>query len=140
MDHPVMAEFMGALDDVNALAEASPGFVWRLQDDSGNATNIHVFDDDRLLINMSVWESVEHLRAYVYGGLHRDYLRRRAEWFEKIDGPHIVMWWVRVGHTPTLDEAKDRLECIQQHGPGPDAFDFRNVYPPPDAAPDAQAV
>lgn len=131
MDAEVMAEFAGALDPINAIADAAPGFVWRLQDDAGNATTIHVFDDDRLLINMSVWESLDALADFVMRTDHRDYLRRRREWFERIEQPFVALWWVPAGHVPTPQEAKDRLAHLERHGPTPHAFTFRSAYPPP---------
>jgi hypothetical protein len=117
MDSPVMAEFKAALDEINALAEASPGFVWRLKDDSGNATAIHEFPDPRLLVNMSVWTDVASLQAY-----------------EKFDRAHLALWWIPVGHIPTVDEAKTRLDRLDQAGPTPEAFTFRAAFPPPTSA------
>jgi Domain of unknown function (DUF3291) len=131
MDAEVMAEFAAALDPVNAIADGAPGFVWRLQDEGGNATSIHVFDDDRLLINMSVWESLDTLADFVMQTDHRDYLRRRREWFERIDQPFVALWWVPTGHVPTPQEAKDRLDHLRHHGPTPHAFTFRHAFPPP---------
>jgi hypothetical protein len=131
MDSDVMAEFAAALDPINAIADAAPGFVWRLQDEDGNATSIHVFDDDRLLINMSVWESLDDLATFVMRTDHRDYLRRRREWFERIDQPIVALWWVPAGHAPTPQEAKDRLDHLERHGPTQTAFTFRAAYPPP---------
>jgi hypothetical protein len=92
-DDPLVAEFMAALDEVNALAESSPGFVWRLQTEDGNATSIRPFDDDLLLVNMSVRESVETLADYVYRSVHTNFLRRRGEWFERMQEHHLVLWW-----------------------------------------------
>ena len=131
-DDPRFAEFMDALDEINALAEAAPGFVWRLQDEGGNATEIRIFDDDMLLVNLSVWEDVESLHAYVYRTDHTPFLRRRGEWFEKMEEPHLVMWWVPAGHIPSTDEAKERLERLRRDVSGPEAFTFRSPEPPPD--------
>ena len=127
LDDPRMADFVNNLDRVNAIAEHSPGFVWRLQDDSGNATAIHAFDDPRLLLNMSVWESVAALERFVWQTVHKRFYGRRPEWFEKLDTPHLVMWWVPAGHRPTLTEAKERLEYLAAHGPSDLAFGWESV-------------
>lgn len=127
---PEVAEFMAALDPINALAEAAPGFVWRLQTDAGNATDIHAFDDPLLLLNMSVWESIEALRAFTYTTDHTDVLRRRREWFERLDEAHLVLWWVPAGHIPTLAEAIGRLGQLRRDGPTPAAFTFRVPFAP----------
>jgi hypothetical protein len=131
MDDPLMAEFVARLDEVNALADSSPGFVWRLQDESGNATSIQAFDDPRLLANMSVWESLEALFSYVYRSDHTKVLARRREWFEMPNGPQLVLWWVPSGHRPDLAEAKSRLERLTRDGPTADAFTFKKHFPPP---------
>ena len=132
MDDPLMADFAAQLDKVNALAEASPGFVWRLKDESGNATNIQAFDDPKLLINMSVWESVEALRDFAYRDRdHTTVMRDRQRWFTPLDGPHLVLWWVPAGHQPDLHEAKARLARLAEQGPSPDAFTFAKSFPPP---------
>lgn len=130
-----LAGFVDQLETINALADASPGFVWRLQTDDGDATGLRPFDDDLIIVNMSVWESVEALSAYAYRSDHRDVLRRRGEWFERMPEAFLVLWWVPAGHFPTVDEAKDRLELVRAKGPTPDAFTFRAVFPPPDAPP-----
>lgn len=130
VDDPGMADFMAGLDRINALAEATPGFVWRLQSDSGNATDIQAFDDPRLLVNMSVWESIDALRGYVYQSGHVDFLRRRKEWFDAVETPFQVLWWVAAGHIPTVSEAKERLEHLTIHGPTAHAFTFRAPFPP----------
>ena len=128
-DDPRLAEFMAALDEINALAEASPGFVWRLQDDSGNATSITAFDDPRMLINMSVWESAETLAAFTYKSGHAGFLARRKAWFEPPDGPDLVLWWMPAGHIPSIEEAKERLDQLTAEGPGPEAFTFKDRFP-----------
>ncbi len=132
---PEVAEFMAALDPINALADAAPGFVWRLQTDSGNATDIHEFDDPLLLLNLSVWESIETLRAFTYTTAHTDVLRRRREWFDKLGEAHLVLWWVPAGHIPTTAEAIERLERLRRDGPTPAAFTFRAPFEPDAAAP-----
>ncbi len=131
MDDPVMAGFVARLDEINALADHSPGFVWRLQTDDGDATAIRVFPDPLMLVNLSVWESVEALREFTYRSAHTGVMRRRAEWFERMDRPHLVLWWVPAGTVPTLDEAKERLELLRAQGPCPEAFTFRERYSPP---------
>lgn len=131
LDAPEIAEFVAALDAVNALADAAPGFVWRLQDDEGNATSFRPFDDDTLLVNLSVWESIDALADFTYRTMHRDVLRRRGEWFTKLAGAHLVLWWVPAGHIPSLQEAKERLDLLRDRGPTPDAFTFRTRFPAP---------
>jgi Domain of unknown function (DUF3291) len=132
LDGPVMQEFMDSLDSVNAVADAAPGFVWRLQTDEGNATALRAFGDDRLILNMSVWESLEALRGFVYSSrAHLDVLRRRREWFEQMAELFVALWWVEAGHTPTIAEAEERLTLLRAVGPSPDAFTFRRHFPPP---------
>jgi hypothetical protein len=130
---PVLAEFMAALDPVNAVADSSPGFVWRLQTEDGNATAIRAFDEDTM-VNMSVWESLEALRAFVYSNrAHLDIMRRRREWFENHAEAFQVLWWVPAGHVPTVAEAEERLRVLRDHGPSAEAFTFRRHFPPPAA-------
>jgi hypothetical protein len=129
-----MAEFMAALDRVNALAEASPGYVWRLQTGDGNATAYRAFDDERTLVNLTVWESVDALTDFVYRGDHPDVMRRRAEWFERMPEAYLVLWWVPAGHRPTIAEAEERLVRLRNHGPTPQAFTMRRSFPPPGSA------
>jgi len=130
IDAPETADFVAALDSINALAEASPGFVWRLQDDSGNATSIQAFDDEMLIVNMSVWESVEALSAFTYRSAHKDVLRRRREWFEPMADASVVLWWVPADTLPTVEEAQTRLESLRRDGPTAEAFTFRTVVEP----------
>jgi len=131
MDSPVMAEFANNLDRINALAEASPGFVWRLQTEDGNATAIRPFEDENLLVNMSAWRDVESLKAYVYGSAHVQFMRRRREWFEFMKEAYLVLWWVPRGHRPAIAEAIAKLELLKAQGPGPEAFTFAQPFPPP---------
>lgn len=131
MVSPVMAGFAARLDEINALADTAEGFVWRLQTEDGNATSIHAFDDPMVLVNMSVWESIEALHAYTYRSDHLELLRGRADWFHKMDGPHLVLWWVPAGHRPSVGEAKERLETLISHGPTPEAFSFAKRFDPP---------
>jgi hypothetical protein len=131
LDSPELAEFMAALDGVNALAESSPGFVWRLKSDSGNATDIKVDDDPKFIVNMSVWESVEALFEFVYRSAHTKVMVRRREWFEKLAEAFQVLWWVPAGHHPTVEEAMARLRHLRQHGASAYAFTFKERYPVP---------
>lgn len=134
IDSAVIRDFAGALDPINALAEASPGFVWRLQTDDGNATSIKVFDDDLIAINLTVWESVEALADFAYRTDHAAFLRRRREWFERMEEAYLVLWWVPAGHQPDIEEAIARLEHLRAHGPTPTAFTFRHRFDPDDGA------
>lgn len=129
-----LTDVVAALDRTNALAESSPGFLWRLQSDSGNATDILISDDPRVIVNMSVWASVETLFEFVYRSSHTRIMARRREWFEKPSQAHQVLWWVPAGHIPRVGEALERLEHLRGHGPTLHAFTFHRHYPPPDAA------
>ena len=134
LDSPLIADFAAALDPVNALADTAPGFVWRLQTEDGNATAFRAFTDEgaNVLINMSVWESVEDLAAFVYDNAeHRRALRRRREWFAKMTSAYAALWWVPRGHVPTTGEAEDRLRHLRAYGPTPHAFTLREHFPPP---------
>ena len=133
LDDSRMAGFMDRLDEINALADASPGFVWRLQTEAGNATDIKVADDPRFIVNMSVWRDVEALFAFAYETAHRPVLAQRAEWFERHRGVYQVLWWVPAGHRPTVEEGLERLARLEAEGPCPQAFDFKNRFPLPDA-------
>ncbi|MFT3851186.1 MAG: GNAT family N-acetyltransferase [Ilumatobacteraceae bacterium] len=121
MDHPATADFAAGLDPVNAAGETAPGFVWRLADDSGNATSIQAFDDPLRIVNLTVWESVEALRAFAYQGVHRDFFRRRAEWFDPAASA-TALWWIPAGTLPTVDDAIRRLRFADVFGPSPYAF------------------
>lgn len=124
---PRAAEFFDNLDRVNALAERMPGFVWRLKDEGGDATHFRFNDDPMVIPNLSVWETAEALRAYVYKTVHATFLRRRQTWFEPVSGPHMVFWHVPVGHLPALDEAAARLADLAANGPSPRAFGWAEV-------------
>ena len=130
LEDPVMAGFVARLDEINALADRSPGFVWRLQTSNGNATYLRPYGDDRILFNMSVWESIEHLKRYVYTTAHVELLKNRQAWFEKFGGAYAALWWVPQGHQPGVDEAKKRLAHLDAHGPTPFAFTFKDSFPP----------
>jgi hypothetical protein len=128
IDGPSMAGFVARLDEINAVADAAPGFVWRLQTEEGNATSLHVFDNEYMLINMSVWESVEALYEYVYRSSHAELIKGRKDWFEPMDTPIMTLWWIPAGHIPTPEEAKQRLTHLEQHGPTPLAFTFKQPF------------
>jgi hypothetical protein len=139
VDSPIVAEFMAALEPINAIADASPGFVWRLQTEDGNATSIRPFEDDEILVNMSVWESIEALGDYVYRSAHTPFMRRRREWFHHMAEAYLALWWVPAGHIPTTAEAAERLRHLQEHGPTAHAFTFRSPFPAPDSAEQLEA-
>lgn len=139
IDSPVMAEFVANLDRINALAESSPGYVWRLQSDEGNATAIPSPWGPEVIVNMSVWGDVEALNHYVYKTAHVEIMKRRKEWFDRMQDAFMVLWWVPNGHRPTVAEAAERLEHLRAHGPSERAFTFRHAYPAPDAAASADA-
>ena len=126
MDSPVMADFAGQLDPINALADAAPGFVWRLQDESGNATAIRTSNDD-LMVNMSVWESADALWDFVYASDHLAVMRRRREWFTHMD-LFMCLWWVPAGHLPNVAEAEAHLDHLRAHGPTAHAFTFKQRF------------
>jgi hypothetical protein len=131
IDHPGMAAFVRALDPINALADAAPGFVWRLQDESGNATAVNPFGDPMMIVNMSVWASIEALFAFVYQTGHTAVMRRRKAWFEKPAEAHMALWWIDAGTLPSAQEGKERLLHLRTHGPGPFAFSFKQRFAPP---------
>jgi hypothetical protein len=133
VDTPALADFMALLDPVNAIADEAPGFVWRLQTEAGNATSIPVLGDERLIVNMSVWASIDQLADFVYRSGHVAVMRRRREWFERIK-VFMALWWVPAGHLPTVAEAEERLEHLRAHGPTAHAFTFRERFPAPGAA------
>jgi len=133
LDDPSMAGFVSRLDEINALADRTPGFVWRLQTEEGNATSLRPFDDERIALNMSVWESIEALRAYVYSSAHAEVLRQRRDWFEKFERVYLALWWIPAGHIPSIDEAKARLASLEQNGPTPLAFTFKTTFTPDEA-------
>jgi Domain of unknown function (DUF3291) len=137
---PEIAEFIDALPEINALADAAPGFVWRLVGDGDDATGLRPFDDDLMLINASVWESLESLRDYVFRSEHTAYLRRRREWFERMEEAYVALWWVPAGHIPTVAEMVEKLELLRANGPGPEVFTFRVPFPPPGAQQASVAV
>ena len=134
LDEPLMAGFVARLDDVNALAEASPGFVWRLKSETGNATDVQAFDDPRILVNMSVWRTPEQLKDYVFRSAHVEVMRQRKAWFERPSDVNTALWWVAAGHIPTVEEGKERLEYLRRHGETEFAFSFASLVKSPDTA------
>jgi len=136
LDTPLLAEFVRALEPVNAIADASPGFVWRLQTEDGDATAVRGFGDDRLIVNMSVWETIEALRAFVYrDSAHLEVMRRRREWFARIAELHMALWWVPTGRLPTVREAEARVAYLRAHGPTEYAFSFTRSFAAPGSDP-----
>lgn len=131
MDSDIMHGFVSRLDEINAIADNAPGFVWRLQSEEGDSTSIRVFEDNLLLVNMSIWESIEDLKNYVYKSFHVELIRDREAWFDKIGKPHQALWWIPAGHIPTMEEAKEKLDYIREHGPSPTAFSFGRPFDPP---------
>jgi hypothetical protein len=131
LDDPLMDGFRNQLERINALADASPGFVWRLQTEQGDATGIRAYEDPRILFNMSVWESLEALHRYVYRSDHVGPLRDRRQWFEPMDTPLLVLWWIPAGHIPGVDEALRRLALLRADGPTREAFTFRQPFAAP---------
>ena len=127
-----MAEFVAQLPPINALADGSPGFVWRLQTEEGDATSLKVYDDDMVIVNMSVWENVETLREYAYRSSHTGVMKYRTKWFKKFDGPYMALWWIPAGHLPSPQEGMERLEHLRTNGNSPYAFSFKNVFPEPE--------
>jgi hypothetical protein len=132
LDDPRIADFLAQLEPINALAESAPGFVWRLKSASGNAMDIPYSDDPFMVVNMSVWESIDALKDYAYGSKHVEVYRERARWFEKPEKPNYCLWWVPAGHIPTVEEGRDRLTHYQQHGATPHSFWFSQRFPVPE--------
>lgn len=130
LDSDVMRDFVDNLDPINALAEAAPGFIWRLKGDGNDATSLRPYEDERIIVNMSVWESIDALFQYAYYSDHTAYFRRRAEWFAKMNTPAVALWWVEAGHIPTVAEAKGKLELLEKFGPTPQAFTFKKRFEP----------
>lgn len=128
LESPMMTGFVERLNEINSLADRSPGFVWRLQTGSGNATYARPYDDDRIIVNLSVWQTIEHLHEFVFKSAHAPIMRRRQEWFAKFEGAYVALWWVPAGHEPSIDEAKERLAHLDRHGPTPFAFTFKSRH------------
>lgn len=140
LDSPQLAGFVSRLIEINTLADGTPGFVWRLQTEDGDATAFRPYDDERILVNLSVWESLEALHTFVFQGPHAEVMRQRRMWFERMAEAFVALWWIPAGHRPTVEEAKHSLEALRRHGPTPLAFSFRRPFPPPsgDASVDPQ--
>ena len=128
-EDPRFADFVNALEPVNATADASPGFVWRFIDEEDDAA-IEIFGEE-LLVNVSVWESIDHLKTFVSSKAHLEIMRRRREWFSSQGLPYLVLWWIPADHTPTVEEAQAKLAHLREHGPSEQAFNFSSAYPPP---------
>ena len=139
LDSPELKDFVDNLDRINALAEDSPGFVWRLKGDGNDATALRPMGEN-IIVNMSVWRDVDSLKHYVYRTAHVDIMKRKREWFARMAGMHMVLWWVPAGHEPTPAEAVAKLMQLREQGATPAAFTFARAYPAPDAADAAQAI
>ena len=133
LDSPQLKDFVDNLDGINALAEGAPGFVWRLKGDGNDATSLRPYENDKIIVNMSVWRDVAALRAFVYESAHVSIMKRRREWFSRMK-LYMVLWWVPAGHQPTVAEAVAKLDHLRAHGPSADAFTFAEAYSAPDAA------
>jgi hypothetical protein len=129
LDSPTMHDFVNNLDRINQLADGHPGFIWRLKGEEDNAMAIRAFENDFLVINMSVWASMEDLHSYVYKTVHAEMIRRKKEWFSKMDEMHMALWWVNDGHLPSPAEARERLEYLRANGPTAFAFTFAKPFP-----------
>ncbi len=139
LESPRMAEFVDNLDRINALAEAAPGYVWRLQTDDGDATALRPFGDD-MLVNLSVWRDVQSLRDFVFSSAHVEIMRKRRQWFQRMAEAYVVLWWLPRGQLPAIEEAARRLEMLRRDGPSASAFTFRTAYPAPDGLPDGDVA
>ncbi|WP_420035540.1 DUF3291 domain-containing protein [Streptomyces sp. cg28] len=133
LDAPEMKDFTNNLEPVNAVADVSDGFVWRLQGEAGDATDLRIYGDEWLLVNMSVWRDADALKAFMYQGVHRELLARRREFFERLSEAVTALWWVPAGHRPTVAEAEDRLTRLREDGPTAYAFTLRASFSPPAA-------
>lgn len=131
LDSPLMEGFVSRLDEINALAEGAKGFIWRLQSDAGDATSIRVFEDPRIYINMSVWETPDHLKHFVYRSAHVELIRDRDAWFGRLSEQHQAVWWVPAGHRPSAQEGRDRLMNLREQGPSATAFSLARPFPQP---------
>jgi uncharacterized protein DUF3291 len=131
LDAPLMAGFLAQLEAIYQVAERAEGFVWRLRADDGTAAVVRPAGDARLIVTMSVWESIGALHAYVYRSEHSGPLRQRAEWFERADGPSLVLWWIPQAERPRVEQGLARLKYLKRHGPTAWAFTFKEWFPPP---------
>lgn len=128
MDAPEISDFVDNLDLINGIAETSEGFVWRLKDESGDATSIQLFDDPNMIVNMSVWQSVDALKNFMFRTHHKDFLARKNEWFHRLPEDSYVLWWIEDGYIPSTEEALERLEHLRTHGDSPYAFTFKSNF------------
>lgn len=128
IDDPLVADFVDGLDAINTLADQSPGFVWRLQTEEGNATGIQTSEDELLIINMSVWATADDLFNYVYRSGHVDFLRNRRDWFERMGEAHMCLWWIPAGESPSIENGLERLDHFKENGPTAQAFSFREQF------------
>ncbi|MET8748675.1 DUF3291 domain-containing protein [Streptomyces sp. NPDC004667] len=133
LDSPELKDFVDGLEPVNAAAEAADGFVWRLQGEEGDATEVRIFGDEWIIVNMSVWRNTDALTAFMYQGRHRELMSRRREWFEHVTEAMTALWWVPAGQRPTVADAEERLLSLREHGATPYAFTLRTSFPRPDA-------
>jgi len=128
LDAPEIKDFVDNLEPVNQLAEQSEGFIWRLQDEQGDATGIQAFSDPSMLVNMSVWQSIDALQNFMFRTHHRDFLRRKKEWFTDMAEDSYVLWWIPTGSTPTIEQALERLNYLRDNGDSPHAFTFKSNF------------
>lgn len=131
INDPIMKEFVDNLDRINEIAENHEGFIWRLKDDSNNATSLNPYNDEQIIINVSVWKTLEDLERFVYRTVHTDFLRRRREWFHSFGKAFSAMWWIPAGHLPTVQEATEKLEYLEINGPSQLVFDYKHTFPSP---------
>lgn len=131
LDDPAMADFMARLDEINGLGDASPGFVWRLKGEGGTSVELKVGDDPLFIVNLTVWESIDDLFAFTYRSEHKTVFARRFDWFERRSRPSACLWWQPAGTVPSVDDAQRRLRHLDTHGPTPEAFTFKQRFPPP---------
>jgi hypothetical protein len=135
IDSPQLSDFVANMDRINALAEESPGFVWRFQTKDGDATGIDYFCSGKT-VNLSLWDSIEALHNYVYRSAHVEIIRRKKEWFHKMGEAYMVLWWVPAGHIPSIEEAAQKLSILRERGPSAEAFTFKKIFPVPSAPAD----
>ncbi|REL36266.1 DUF3291 domain-containing protein [Thalassotalea euphylliae] len=129
LDSPQLADFVDNLDRINGVAEQSPGFIWRLKDDTGNATDIQAFDNPQTIVNMSVWQDADALKNFMFKTDHLSFMKRKAQWFEKSSQATYVLWWIDAEHRPTITEAIAKLEYLRAHGETQAAFSFKQLFP-----------
>jgi hypothetical protein len=139
MDDPLMADFVAWLDEINGLAERSPGFVWRLKGEGGTSVELQVSDDPLYVVNLTVWETIDDLFEFTYRSEHKAVFKRRFEWFQRFGRPSVCLWWLPAGTIPTVEDAERRLRHLDEHGPTAEAFTFKERFPPPDAATEGAA-